>query len=141
MGALFLAPCLFLCWGSVAWSGFFLCDGGSPDLSKSRVNGGVLVRGDPGEEHGPRYTASALPQKLGMWVLLRLLAPPAVGDPGLWPLGDIQLEFLGHFDGPWGKKMEHSGPHQREKPWEVSAPELQAENAQRVSSAASPEVV
>lgn len=41
-----------------------------------------------------------LPQKLGTWVPLRLLVPPAEGKLGLCPLGDILLEFLGHFVGP-----------------------------------------
>lgn len=94
-----------------------------------------------GDNLGPRYAANA--QKLytknwGCVVLLRLSAPPAVGESGLCPLGEVRLEFLGHFDGSLGKKMEHSGIYQGEGPWEDSAPEFQAQNTQRLLSAATP---
>lgn len=52
---------------------------------------------------------------------------------GLCPLGDIQLEFLGHVDGSESKKMELSGIHWGEKAWKVRVPNLQAPKAQSVS--------
>lgn len=91
-----------------------------------------------GDKFGPRYAANAqklYTKNLGCVVPLRL---SAVREPGLCPLGEVRLEFLGHFDGSLGKKMEHSGLYQGEEPWEDSAPEFQAQNAQRLLSAATP---